>query len=223
MTETETASSRTAALCRGLGRPSAAVIAIMLLTITLSGCGGSDSSGDATEETEDVLAPTTAPAPATTAGATEQAETTTTAPSAQEEAPPASVDVSTATVTVGDETYTFGATGFITERCNPDFFGGAQIILQLLDIGGEPLTVGEQMVFLELALIPNDPSSTAVKVPTPEPDREWIADSGSPLVSDTSVDDWSIDGNTVRGSATFASTAGEGPIPGSFEVICAEE
>ena len=126
-------------------------------------------------------------------------------------------------MTVGDETYTCGETGFITETCNPDFFGGAQVILQLLDVGGEPLTVGDKMVFLDIALIPNDPSSTAVNVPTPEPDREWIADSESTQVSGTSVDDWSIDGNTIRGSATFASTAGEGPVPGTFEVVCAEE
>ena len=223
MTGTEIEGSRPRLIHRRLRQPSGRAIAVTLLVVgVLAGCGGTDTSEDVTEDTGDVAATTTAPAAVTTAGATEPTDTPTTAPPAQEE-PAASVDVSTATVTVGDETYTFGATGFITERCNPSFFGGAQVILQLLDVTEEPLTVGDQMVFLDIALIPNDPSSTAVNVPTPEPDREWIADSDSLQVSGTSVDDWSIEGNAIRGSATFASTAGEGPVPGTFEVVCAEE
>jgi hypothetical protein len=223
MTRTEIEASRVRLIHRRALQPSGRAIAATLLVAgVLAGCGGTDTSGDVTEDTTDVAAPTTAPAAATTAVPTEPAETPTTAPPAQEE-PAATVDVSTATVTVGDETYDFGATGFITERCNPSFFGGAQVILQLLDVTEEPLTVGGQMVFLDIALIPNDPSSTAVNVPTPEPDREWIADSESVQVSGTSVDDWSIDGNIIRGSATFASTAGEGPVPGTFEILCAEE
>ena len=221
MMESETESSRTALVRRCNRRPRAATIAATLLAVALAGCGGTDTSDDVTED-PGVAVTTTAPATATTAAANEPVDPTTTAPPAQE-GPETSVDVSTGTVTVGDETYTFGATGFITETCNPDFFGGAQVILQLLDVTEEPLTVGGQMVFLDIALIPNDASSTAVNVPTPEPDREWIADSESMQVSGTSVDDWSIDGTVIRGSATFASTAGEGPVPGTFEVICFEE
>lgn len=200
-------------------RPLAGTVITLALALVLAGCGGSETADAEVEENPT----TTTPAEAQTTAAEPEPEQATTTAAPAEEEPAPSVDVSAATVTVGDETYTFGATGFITERCNPDFFGGAQVILQLLDVTGEPLTVGEQMVFLDLALIPNDASSTAVKVPTPEPDREWIADTESMQVSGTSVDDWSIDGNTIRGSATFASSAGEGPVPGSFEVVCAEE
>lgn len=199
---------------------SPAVLAV--LGLVLIGCGGSDDAGEdpsasPTTTTPSVVATTAAPADSEP----EPDPTTTTAAAPAE--PSASVDVSEATVVVGDETYSFGSTGFITERCNPNFFGGAQVILQLLDVGGEPLTVGDQMVFLDVALIPDDASSTTIGVPTPEPDREWIADSESLQVSGTSVDEWSIEGNRITGTATFASTAGEGPVPGTFEIVCADE
>ena len=218
MTEFDIAEGRWAHSVGRLPRHGARAIIMVTLAVVLAGCGGSETTDTG------AAAPTTTTSTevVTTAAEPEREQTTTTAAPAAEE-PTESVEASTATVTVGDESYTFGATGFITERCNPDFFGGAQVILQLLDVGGEPLTVGEQMVFLDLALIPNDPSSTAVNVPTPEPDREWIADSESLQVDGTSVDDWSIDGPAIVGSATFASTAGEGPVPGTFEVVCAEE
>lgn len=202
-------------------RPSSPAILTVCLAVALAGCGGSDT-GDTDVPADNPT--TTAPSEAQTTTAPEPAPTTTptTTPPPEDDPGPAA-DESTATVSIGDETYTFGATGFITERCDPDFFGGAQIILQLLDESGEPTMVNESMVFLGVVLIPDDPSSTMVEVPTYQDDREWIANSESLEVSGTAVDDWSIEGNRVQGTATFASTTGEGPVQGTFEVVCAEE
>ena len=199
-------------------RRAAATIVVLLLASTLSACGGSDTESEtdagpettATESQATVPPETTAPEPATTTEPTEQQ-------------PASEAGVSTATVTIAGETYTFGSTGFMIEDCNPNFFGGVQVILQMVDENGQGMVIEDQIRPVSITLIPDDPDSTAVNVPTTDPDREWVADSSSLNVQGSQVDDWSVDGNRIEGTATFVSTAGEGPEQGTFDVTCAEE
>lgn len=202
------------------GRRAMPAIAALLLATTLSGCGGSDAEAEAASEPSATTAANESQTTTPTEANEPEAATTT---EAIEEEPAPAAGVSTATVNIAGETYTFGATGFIIEQCNPDFFGGAQVVLQMVDENGEGMVIDGQIRPVNIALIPNDPGSTAVSVPTTDPDREWIAEVDSMIVEGSQVDDWSIDANRVQGTATFVSTAGEGPEQGTFEAICIEE
>lgn len=200
---------------------------VVLLAVA---CGGDDVGGTAgTAEPE----PTATSAPPTTGAAeSDAAGTTGTEPSTPSTAPSTTVaggagsdaGVSVATVTIGDESHEFRTTGFPAETCDPDFFGGAQVVLAAADEDGQPLAVDGVIAPLSLALIPPDLSEDAPSLELSTPAGvEWIANADSTAVSGSAVDDWSIDGNSITGSATFVSPDGEGPVQGSFEIVCAEE
>jgi hypothetical protein len=77
---------------------------------------------------------------------------------------------------------------------------------------------------LGIVLIPADTSDDppSVEFSLSAEDVKWTANAGSSQVEGSSVDDWSIDGNRIEGTATFVSSAGDGPTPGTFEATCIE-
>lgn len=196
------------------------VLALGILMV-VSACGSSDESGDGTEATATTGSATTAQGGSVTTATPTTAAPATTQPAGEGDAS----GVSTATVSIAGETYRFQETGFITETCDTNFFGGAQVILIMVDENGEPIVVDSQTSTLSIVLIPEDVDDTpaTVNLGTMDADRDWIADPESLVVEGTQVDSWSIDGNRIEGTATFASTAGEGPTQGTFEVTCAGE
>jgi len=68
-----------------------------------------------------------------------------------------------------------------------------------------------QGIDIALGLVEETGASIGVSL-----DTSWSAG----LQPGRSVDSYAIDGNRVSGSATFVSERGDGPVPGTFEVVC---
>jgi hypothetical protein len=118
-----------------------------------------------------------------------------------------------ATLTLDGTTYEFRE--FENGSCNPDLFGGFSAILGRIGPDGERLTdethgVGQGMsvqIGPGMADDGGDTGSVGALL-----DIAWNADD---------IDTFTIEGNRATGTATFMSETGEGPVPGVFEVICA--
>lgn len=94
----------------------------------------------------------------------------------------------------------------------------------MVDDNDEPVIVDSKTLSLSIFLVPEGVDDTdTVNLGTMDADREWIADPESLVVEGTQVDSWSVDGNRIEGTATFATNTGEGPTQGTFEATCAEE
>ena len=176
----------------------------VVITMVAAACGGSDDGAETSDPTDTRVletsgattsgdaAPTTTPAPADTAAPTE----------------PAGGDESYAIVTIGDETYEFAPTGFLTERCDPDFFEGERWEEQGVD----------QTPNLQI---------------TPEgTDLEYIADPETTLPGvqpgQSQIDSFQFADGSASGTATFveANAVYAGtvePVTGTFETYCAPE
>ena len=195
---------------------------IIGLMLVVAACGGSDDTAADDGGTVDGGADTTV---TTTAGDDTAATTTTTADTGgSDDGGSTGGDFSTAVVTIGGDTYEFRASDFPAEVCNTNFFGGVQIVLAMADDSGTMLTDGGKTSVLGIVLLPPDTSEDApmVEFGIGATDVEWIANADSLAVSGSSVNDWSVDGDTVRGTATFVSDVGDGPTDGTFEATCVE-
>ncbi len=192
-----------------------------LLVLVMTACGGGEAAPAATE------APGTSAgaAPTTTAGSAAEPVATTIAADPDEvtEEPNDVVEESLATVTIGDETWEFRPTGFLTERCDTDFFGGYWV---LMSSGVGILLPGENWEELGVDQTPN------IRVKIEESGLEFIADPDTNLPGVepgmSQIDSFVIDGARASGTATFVEeeAAFQGnaePLTGSFEVVCAPE
>ena len=132
-----------------------------------------------------------------------------------------------AMVTIGDASYEIDVTPGAIQRCDPDFFGA------FWAIGGDQ-TVGIEML-LPPPGDPNFDEPAALKVSVADGDREWVADPAREMFGvdegESQVDAFTVDGNSVSGTATFvdlnesyAFQGGAGdepePVSGTFSVTC---
>jgi hypothetical protein len=215
--------------------PHRIAIVVALVTVVATACSGDDGA-DPTSTVADGATTTTT---ATQSGGGDDTTTTQASTGGGE----ASDDgTSSATVTIGDTTWTFATTGFPAETCDPNFFGGFFAVLYMADDNGELLLVDGQSSGIGITLPGenwasqgiDDPAS--VEVTIAETDESWVANPDTNLpgieAGQSQVDDWTIDGNTASGTATFveenaayAAAGGTGdpvqPMTGTFEVTCA--
>lgn len=199
-----------------------AVAGAMAFVMIITACGGSD--GDTAAANEEPAAPTTttgqvesaAPTIPDDPGTTAQAET-----AVEEDA--AVAEESFATVTIRDQTWEFEPTGFLTERCDTDFFGGYWV---LFTTGVGILLPGPNWDEQGVDQTPN------ITVNLEDEGLEWVADPDSNLpgveAGQSQIDSFEIDGNRASGTATFveANAAYAGtvePVTGTFEASCAPE
>lgn len=205
------------------------LISVAVIAALMAACGGGEPVAD-TEPDEPTL----------TAGAS--VVTTTTMLGGSDADQPDTSDIAgvgEGTVTIDGDTYTFGDAGFPALRCEPDMFGVFFVFLQQVDDSGAEVAGGS--LELTLLLEGTDPEIVGqdnegrLKIG----EQEWIADpediAERGLEAGTSqVDSYTIDGNSVTGTATFyeeesyfATTGGsDDPIvttQGAFDVTCSGE
>jgi hypothetical protein len=190
--------------------------------LALAACGGGDD--DAGEPTADEPAAATEPADEP-AAATEPAADEPPGDEPAAEDAPATGD-NTARVTIDGTTYEVDVSLGPAPTCNPDFFAA------FLVSGGD-----SQGFFSALMPPPDDPNHTDppnVSLRVNDGEFEWIADPAKQMSGvepgESQVDDFTVDGNTVSGTATFVELnetyahSGGGPkaqpISGTFEVSC---
>ncbi len=207
------------------------LIAVALL-FGVAACGeGSDA-----DDTDDVSAGGEQSS-STQQSADDAAPEATTAPDADDSSGDDSGDAegagpSTATVTIGDQTYDFSTEGALVAQCQTDLFGIFSVQLPMIDGGDGGIAI----------VILRDGTDPAVveqnnEVRVSVGDEDWEAaeagelfEMSEQLVPGMSqVDSAEVDGNTVRGTATFVRqlslfAGGEVEIEtGSFEATCGEE
>jgi hypothetical protein len=189
------------------------------MIITACGGGGEDTAV-ADQEPEAVT--TTGQVESATPTIPDDAGTTAPAETVVEE-DDGVAEESFATVTIGDQTWDFSPTGFLTERCDTDFFGGYWV---LFTTGVGILLPGPNWEAQGVDQTPN------ITVNLEDEDLEWVADpdTGLPGVEEgqSQIDSFEIDGNRASGTATFveANAAYAGsvePVTGTFEAVCAPE
>lgn len=210
-------------------RPSLTALALVT-ALALAGCGGDDDAGDS-----DVPAPVD---DSTTGsgddGSADEPAADDSAAADEPAAEPASEPASggggenVAVVTVGDETFEIDVTPGSVTRCDPDFFGA------FWALGGDRADASIELL-LPPPGDPNFEDPPTVKVQTDDGDVEWIADPSREMAGveagGSQVDDFSVDGNTASGTATFVDLnetyafqggVGEAPVPvtGTFSVTC---
>lgn len=151
-------------------------------------------------------------------------------------------DAHRATATIDGVTYTFADTGFPGQQCLSDFFGVFIAALFMVDDQGNPNIEGGAISIA----IPHEDTDRAevdqwpeVSVNVNDPDLEWIADEKGaeefeiePGISQ--VDSYTVDGNTITGTASFyeqnsywAVAGGQAEelvtATGTFEVTCGSD
>ena len=197
-----------------------AVLIATVIGLLTASCGGSDSGAETSDPTDTRVSETVA-----AESEPDLAEATTTAPPADTAAPVESTggDESYAIVTIGDETYEFAPTGEITERCDPDFFGGYWV---LFSTGIVLLLEGERWEEQGVDQTPN------LHITIEESDLEYVADPDTSLPGvepgQSQIDSFEFEGGAASGTATFveANAASGGtvePITGTFETYCAPD
>ena len=192
---------------------------LLATALALAACGGSDEGASPTAGPD---APEVSTTVAPGSGDGSQEPTDATAAGNAESGDARGVDVSEATIIVGDETFLYrqGENG----TCDPDFAGSfIRAFLTRVDENGEPMEVPGMEGFTQGATFAlaiegfgeaEDPTAITISSET-----EWFA---SPLTHEGSrVDSLTIDGNYAHGTATFVSSNGDGPVSGTFEIICA--
>lgn len=210
---------------------------LFLVTLTTAACGGSSGSEqddegsrpDATEEQP--------------SGDSESDASSTGVKESSDDDSPA-LGEAKATVTFDGETYRFGHTTFVGEICAPDLFGIFRLHLLQVDDAGEEHPSGSDLL-IELLHEDADPdvvestdARDRVTLSIADAGEEWIADADEielrGLDPGTSqVDDYTIDGNSASGTATFFELGSEGEYftgnadsylvaQATFEVTCAE-
>lgn len=199
-------------------------IAVVIAMVTTACGGGSDSGAETSDPTDTRVFETTGTNSSTSNTSGDAGPATTPAP-ADTVAPTESAggDRSYAIVTIGDETYEFEPTGFMTERCDPDFFGGYWV---LFTTGVVLLLEGERWEEQGVDQTPN------LQITPEGTDLEYIADPETTLPGvqpgQSQIDSFEFEGGSASGTATFVEAnavyAGTvAPVTGTFETFCAPE
>ncbi len=151
-------------------------------------------------------------------------------------------DAHRASATIDGVTYTFADTGFAGQQCRSDFFGVFIASLFMVDDQGNPNIEGGA-ISIAIPHEDTDPAEVdqwpSVRVNVKDPDLEWIADevaaeefSIEPGISQ--VDSYTVEGNTITGTASFyeqnsywAVAGGQAEelvtATGTFEVTCGSD
>ncbi len=200
---------------------------VAVVALVAAGCGGGSSDG-ADDDGRGAVATTQ---PASDDGGSD--ETTPTTPASGDDGgADEGTGPSTATVTLGDQTYSFSSEGAFVAQCLTALFGIFAVQLPLVDGGDGNIGI--------VALYPDtDPEVVeqvnGVRVAIG--DEDWVADEDDLMFQSSDkleegmsqVDSVEINGNTVRGTATFfrqLSLFSDGEvetITGTFEATCGEE
>lgn len=182
--------------------------------LIVASCGGDDDATPA-DEPADAAEPAAADEPAT-----EPADGDGDEPAAVEEQ--ASGD-NTVTVTIEGTTHVVDVSMGPAPRCDPDFFGAMWA------------SGGDADAFVNALLPPpDDPNHDAANITLNVGELEWIADPEKSMSGvepgESQVDDYTVDGNTASGTATFVELeetyghSGGGPkatpVTGTFEISC---
>jgi hypothetical protein len=211
-------------------------ILLVVLALTAVACGGGDADSGS-EDTEGALADTTT---SISEGQEPSGDTITTTTSAGQVADV--TGVGEATVTIEGETYYFGEGSLGAFQCEPDFFGVFIVALGMVDESGAEIPSGGNLQ-LALLLDGTDPAVVdqlpEVNVGISAKDEDWSADEEATQQFDqlepgsSQVDDYTIDGLSASGTATFfeknsyfAFLGGAADsirtTQGQFEVTCAD-
>lgn len=199
------------------------VLCAATAVVALAACGGGDD--EAPNADEPAAATEAANDPADESAAEEPASDE---PPAEEPAAnePAGGD-NIASVIIDGTTYEVDVSLGPAPQCDPDFFAA------FLVSGGDP-----QGFFYALLPPPDDPNHTDppnVSLRVNDGEFEWIADPSKQMSGvepgESQVEEFTVDGNTVKGTATFVELnetyahSGGGPkaqpVNGTFEVSCA--
>ena len=191
-------------------------VLISALTLLLVACGGAAADDPAADDLE----VTTTLSAETDEGDEDEPETATTSAGVGSA-------VSMASVTIGGETYEFRSTGLFA-TCNPNLFGGFQVVLQMTDENGEILYVDDRSSGVTIAIPPEGVDrSPTVELTVVAADMEWFANPEKFGAEESQVDSWTIDGNHVEGKATFLARRDSDQstelVSGTFEATCFEE
>ena len=200
---------------------------VLALALISASCGGGDGSDDTTAAPATTAATTTA-APSSGGEATTTAAPATTTTEALPEDPggpddPPPADANKATVVVGDKTYEFSVDAHLVGKCDPNFFGAFWVIAASADGSGGNL----EMFIVPEGNTNHDESSRVVVDAKQADERDWHAnaDGGQGAQPGTSsVDSFTIDGNTVSGTASFIDIyiGDDATAQGTFTATCAE-
>jgi hypothetical protein len=199
-------------------RMSPRILCAATAVLVLAACGGGDDGEPAADE----------PAAATEVANEPAAEPGSDEPPADEPvAAEPGVGDNMASVTIDGTTYEVDVSLGPAPQCNSDFFAA------FLVSGGD-----SQGFFYALLPPPGDPNHTDppnVSFLVNDGEFEWIANPSKQMSGvepgDSQVDEFTVDGNTVKGTATFVELeetyvhSGGGPkaqsVTGTFEVSCA--
>ena len=202
-------------------------ICLLATAVALAACGGSDDGAAPAAGPDAPEVPTTV-----ASGSGEEEPTETSAPAGDSESGGApAVDGDQGTITVGGETFLFGEGNGI---CTPDWQGQGMWFradLGRVDEDGDPIEVPGMPDSINPAYFVFDHEGSRdaedqtgiyfFGVVGSSGDTEWgashLAENGS------GVDSVTLDGNRAHGTATFVSSDGDGPVSGTFEVICADD
>jgi len=185
----------------------------MLLAVS---CGGGADDGPS-DGTSDTAAPTETAAPAETDGT-----------AAPDESGDSGSGSMSASLTIDGETYEFSETGFAAETCDPSFFGGFWAALYMPDGAGGVMSGTSATILLIPEELEDDleqVSAIAVSVDSAAVDYHADPELEGRGGGLSSVDSFTIDGNSATGSATFVNRDTPFdedivPVEGTFEVAC---
>ncbi len=183
-----------------------ATVAMFVLVVLLTACGGAGDGGPVTTSS---AAPTETSPP--DAGVDPTTETTVgddAAMSGENEA----------VVTVGDQSYAFAVVDD-GGSCNPDFFGNYRAILTRVDDAGEPIEMEGETGITEGITISLAHDGSAAFVMGNFGGMVWTAGDADDV--DSAIDSFSLDGGSAEGVLTFVNEDGEA-VEGTFEVVCAQ-
>lgn len=199
--------------------------------------GGEDGAVDTTAGAES----TGTTAPQGSSDETSEGTTTTTTAATDDAGGRDFSGIGAASVTIDGETYYFGETSFPAPQCEPDFFGVFVVTLMMVDEAGNEIPSGGGLQ-LQLLGEGTDPGVVGqlpeASVDIEALDQEWKANEEDFELFDlepgtSQVDDYTIDGNTASGTATFyernsyyafvgGSADAVSVAEGTFEVTCAD-
>ena len=170
-------------------------VSVILFALVLVACGGDEAADDTAPDE-----PTAGQPSAGETSPSDSAEGSTPSVEDANEAANAAAEGGTATITIGGDTIeVMSFEDSLVQRCDPDFFGGFWVILLSdPDPASQPDSV-------EMAFPGGDfTDPPRIRVITDQGELEWLADeSDVPDGAPQPNIQWTVDGNTVSGSATL--------------------